>query len=431
MGRLPLEGIRIINLGIVWAGPYGAMLLCDMGAEVIRIDALQQRDFTRPSPVSSLLPKTVLAGLPGAAFPDRDPGERPWDRGSTFNYGLRGNLSMTVDLRRPEGRDIFLRLAKISDVVYENGVQVMAKLGLTYDVIKEANPQIIMLSFPGYGIEGPYKHFKGYGANVEALVGHTWLRGYPDSDPTETSSIYHGDPAAGASAAFALLSALYHRRKTGEGQFIDMAQSENVIHHLSQAVMDFSMNGRVQGTMGNRDPSRAPQGAYRCQGNDSWIAISVGSDAEFVALCRAMGQPELAGDPRFADVVSRYHNQDALDQIISAWTQQGEHYALFQRLQREGVIAGPILTHAEVLQDPHMEARGFFEVVTHPVAGTHPHAGPAFDFSNTPLHIRGPAPSLGQHNEYVYKQLLGYSDAEYAHLVEEKHIGDAYLPGVV
>jgi crotonobetainyl-CoA:carnitine CoA-transferase CaiB-like acyl-CoA transferase len=307
----------------------------------------------------------------------------------------------------------------------------MEKLGLTYPVLKEANPKIIMISFPGYGIDGPYSHYKGYGANVEAVVGHTWLRGYPDSDPTETYAVYHADPAAGASAAFALLAALYHREQTGEGQFINMAQSENVINHFSQAVMDFSMNGRVQNSLGNRDPSRAPQGAYPCQGEDAWIAISVEDDEEFAALCKVMGKPELASDERFADVASRHQNHDELDEIISAWTKDREHFELFHQLQREGVTAGPILTAAEVLEDPHLNDRGYFETITHPVAGTHPHPGPVFDFSATPLHIRGPAPCLGEHNEYVYKDIIGVSDEEYTQLVEEKHIGDSYLPGVI
>lgn len=262
---------------------------------------------------------------------------------------------------------------------------------------------------------------------MEAVVGHTWLRTYPDSDPTSTTSVFLADAAGGASAAFAVLVALRSRLKTGRGQYIDMSQAENVVHSLSQAVMDYSMNGRVQESWGNRHPSRAPQGVYRCAGDDMWVVISCGSDQEFKALCEAMGQPSLAEDPRFAASLSRHRHQDDLDPIIAAWTANKDHYQVFHLLQQVGVPAGPVLTTAELFQDPHLQARGFWESVTHPDAGTHVNPGPIIEMTKTPLHIRAAPPLLGQHNAYVYKELLGYSGAEYEQLVQEDFIGDTYI----
>lgn len=421
---LPLEGIRIIDFSIVWAGPYATLLLGDMGAELIRVDSLQHPDVNSRGPIR--LPATASQGAMGTRYPNRTPGDKPWERTNTWNYAHRHKKSVTIDLSRPSGLEIMARLIKVSDAILDNNAAgTLQKLGLTYELARAANPQIVMIQCPGYGMGGPYQYFKGYGANLEALCGHTLLRGYPDMDPSTTYPVYHADPAAGASIAFAIISALHYRNQTGEGQYIDMAQIENVIHHLGPAVMDYAMNQRVQGTLGNRDPS-CVQGVYRCQGEDAWVAISIGDDEEWEALCRAMGRPELAQDPRFADAVSRYRNHDAFDAIVSEWTADKDHYDIFFLLQDEGVTAAPVLHPREAFTDPHLKERGFFEIVVNPASGVWPHAGPAFDMSKTPIRIRQRAPLLGEHNEYVYKELMGYSQEEYDRLVEEKHIGNLY-----
>ncbi|HLC29626.1 MAG TPA: CoA transferase [Dehalococcoidia bacterium] len=424
--KLPLEGIRVIDMTVVWAGPFATVLLGDMGAELIRVDSLQYADVnTRGQPI---VPPAMLASGMGQGYPNRDPGPRPWNRHAQFNQTGRHKKSFTVDLKRPKGREIFFRLVQQSDIFIENNAaDVIENLDITYEVLSKVNPQLIMMSLPAFGRTGPYKHFKAYGVNMEAVVGHTWLRTYTDSDPTSTTAAFLADAAGGASAVFAALSALHYRMKTGRGQNIDMSQSENVMHCLSQAVMDYSMNGRVQGTMGNGDPARAPQGAYPCAGEDSWVAISCGDDEEFKALCAVMGQPSLAEDPRFADSLSRYRNQDALDPIIGAWTADRVHYEVFHTLQKAGVTAGPILKIAEVFHDPHLLERGFWETVTHPEAGTHVNPGPIIEMTKTPLHIRSAPPLLGEHNEYVYKDILGYAEAEYQQLIAEDFIGDTYI----
>lgn len=426
MAKLPLEGIRIIDMGIIWAGPFSTIMLADMGAEVILVESLQHFNQTRGNapypPEAAMRSETVGSSYVNHGFGP----ERPYNCYATFNYGERNKLSATLDLTRPKGREILLRLVKISDVFMENNAYgTMPKLGVTYEVLRAARPDIIMLAFPGYGNTGPYRHFKGLGANVEALVGHTWLRGYPDSDPSTTYSVYHADPAAGATAAFAVLAAIHHRRKTGQGQYIDMSQAENVIHHLSQAVMDYSMNGRGQGTLGNRDPSMV-QGCYRCAGEDKWLVLSLEDDEEFVALGHLMGKPGLAQDPRFADAVSRYHNHDALDTIISAWTADKDHYELFHLLQRAGIPAGPVVDFGEVLHEPHLRARNFFLRTTHPDAGTHDYAGHLFRLSEGQPPNK-PAPTLGQHNDYVYRELLGMAEEEYQQLRAEDYTGEVPL----
>ncbi|MCX6024447.1 MAG: CoA transferase [Chloroflexi bacterium] len=307
-----------------------------------------------------------------------------------------------------------------------NAAQVVEHLHIDYPDLVKVNPNLIMLRFPGFGITGPYRHYKGYGANVEAVVGHTHLRGYRDADPLETSPIYHGDPTAGAHGAFAVLAALAARRRTGQGQLIDMSQAESVVHHLAHAFMDYSMNQRVQEPWGNRHPSMAPHNVYPCAGDDRWIAIAVPSDPVFAALCRVMGAEGLAQDPRYAAGPDRYRNQDELDPVIAAWTRPQDNRALMELLQAEGVPAVIVSDQREMLDDPHLKARGFFQEVTHPAAGTHFYPGPFAKLSGTPLSIRTPAPTLGQHNVEVFQGIVGLRDEEYAQLHDAGVIAETY-----
>jgi len=427
MAKLPLEGIRIIDVCVVWAGPFATMLLGDLGAEVIRVESLQHF----PTATRGTLPRphpSQMSGLYGARFPDREAGERPWNREATFNGTGRNKLSMTVDIDRPKGVEIFKQLVKISDVLVENNAfGVMERHGLGYSVLEKVNPGLIMVSAPGYGNSGPHKNYMGFGANIEALVGHTWLRLYRDLPPSETSSVFHLDATAGACIAFSVIAALYQRHRTGKGQFIDVAQAETIIPQMGQAVMDYTINGRDQTTLGNRDPSMAPQGCYRCSGDDKWAVISIENDKQWQDLCRVIGKPELALDHRFADVAGRYESQDALDRILEEWTFQHTHYEVMHLLQEEGIPAGPVMEPGDCLADPHLKERGFYEVITHPEAGTHPYPGFLWKMSQTPSTVRRPPPCLGEHNPYVYKQLLNVSDEEYAKLEQEQHIGEEYV----
>src|SRR3954464_9386481 len=351
MAKLPLEGIRVIDMCVVWAGPFGSALLGDLGAEVIRVETVQYWDVNNRIPGNP-------EGMRERGATDVAPDATPWDTSPNANSVGRNKRSVTIDLRRPEGQEVFHRLVGVSDIFIENNSpDFVEKAALIYEVLSKVNPKLIMCSMPAFGTYGPYSRFRAFGANMEAVVGHSLLRGYTDTDPTANTGVFLADACGGATAAFGLMTALYHRNKTGVGQFIDMSQAENVSHTLSQAVMDYSMNGRVQTTLGNRDEARAPQGAYRCSGEDNWIALSCGSDEEFAGLCRAMGRPLLAQDPRYADSLSRLQNQDALDEEIEAWSNGVEHFAAFHRLQNEGVPSAPVLTPAEVAADPQLQSR--------------------------------------------------------------------------
>lgn len=426
MARLPLEGIRVVAVSVVWAGPFCTSILADWGAEVIRVESLKHFTFlTRGFPMIRPT-KEIIRAKPQwtMAYPDWDPGEKPWNRYAVFQAHGRNKKSCSMEITTPRGLDLFKKLIAKSDVFVENNPpDTMEKMGISYEALKEVKPDLIMISMPGYGSTGPNKNYRALGANLDESAGHTWLRGYRDTDPSSASLILFSDATSGAHAAFAVLSALRYRKRTGKGQFIDMGQTETLMPFLAEATLDYTMNGRVAGSMGNRHPSMAPHGCYRCRGEDRWITIAVATDKEWQALCKAMGRPELAGDERFADSASRHRHQDALDPIIEAWTSQHDHYALMLDLQKEGIAAGAVLDDRDAYNDPHLKERRFFEKVTHPDAGTHLYPGLMWKASETPNGIRTPPVGLGEHNEYVYKEILGVSDAEYGELAQEGQIG--------
>jgi crotonobetainyl-CoA:carnitine CoA-transferase CaiB-like acyl-CoA transferase len=434
MSRLPLEGIRVVDITVVWAGPFATQLLADWGAEVIRVENINHFTYlTRGFPGIRPTKEMVRANPTWiTAYPDWDPGERPWNRFPIFQAHARNKLSCTMDIRRPKGRELFLKLVEKSDIFIENNPpETIEKLGITYESLKEVKPDIIMISMPGYGSTGPYRNFRALGVNLDDAGGHTWLRRYRDSDPSTASTILFSDATAGAHAAFAALAALRFRNRTGRGQFIDLAQVETLMPYLSEAIMDYTMNQRVQDTYGNRHPFMAPHGCYRCKGEDRWVVICVGSDDEWEALCKVLGKPDLSKDERFSDAISRYRNQDMIDQIIEDWTKDKDPYQVMFTLQNAGIAAGAVLDDRDALNDPHLNERGFFQELTHPDTGTHLYPGIMWKMSKTPNAIRTPPCCLGEHNEYVYKKILGISDEEYHELEKEGHIGTEPAPGVV
>ena len=428
--RPPLAGVRILDLGIIYAGPYGSMLLADWGAEVIRLENVnvfqpQTRGYQpRPS-------RDLVEALKGwrYGYPNYDPGPRPWNRHPLFHSNGRNKLSMTVDLRKPEGLDIYRRLIRISDVFMENNVpSTVERLGVVdYDTLRRENPGLIMLRMPAFGINGPYKNYRALGMHMEGAVGHTWVRGYTDSDPSMRGDIVAADATAGLAAAFAVVLALRHRRRTGQGQLIELATAENFIPFVSDSIMDYSMNGRVQGSLGNRHRWMAPHGCYPCQGEDRWIAIAVATDQQWQALCRVMGDPPWCSDERFADSHSRWRNQDQLDDHLAAWTRGQDATALMLRLQEHGVPAGHVANEHDVVTDPHLRARGFFQNLPHAEAGAYDYPATLWRVDGERNPLRLPPPLLGEHNEYVYKELLGYSDEDYRRLEAEGHVGMDYV----
>lgn len=437
MRKLPLEGVRVVAMPVVLAGPFATMLLADLGAEVILVESVHHfPPITRgymPRPPQGLVPTTgaTFGGSGGMqTYFDHWAGDRPWDRFVLFHALGRNKLSCCIDLTRPEGVGVFKRLIEVSDVFLEsNAPAAIEKLGLTYDVLKEVKDDIIYLRMPALGCSGPHKYCALFGAQLQSLAGHTWLTRYPDLDYTTTQSlIYHCDASSGASAAFAILCALIYRRRSGKGQFIDLSQLETVIPHLGESIMDFTMNGRIQEPLGNRHQTMAPHGVYRCRGEDRWAVISVSSDDEWQGLCRALGNPPWCAEERFSTVEGRRENQDELDKYIEEWTGRHDNYEVMHILQKEGVAAGPVMDQRDAFHDAHLQCRGFFELVRHREAGTHMYPGMLFKMSRTPLSIRRPPPCLGEHNDYVFRDIIGMSESEISELEKEQIIGgDEYI----
>ena len=429
--RLPLEGIRILGITEIWVGPYVELLFGDMGAESIRIESTQR--FPGSTRGTQAHPSKEMATRQGSigGYANDDPGERPWNRNVGFNAIGRNKKGMTVDITTPEGLEIFKRLVKVSDVVLNNNVPgTMEKLGITYEMLKKEKPDVIYARIAGFGGYGPYSGYRMIGATLEGVLGHSLLRGYPDMDPsTGVPSRATADMSGGVQISFGILAALHHRDKTGEGQELDFSMSEILVSYLPQAFMDYTMNGRVQDNLGNRDPVAAPCGNYRCKGEDRWVSITVFNDEEWAGFSRAVGE-EWVRDERFASQSVRYQHQDELDELINGWTQERDFYEVMEMMQKEGVAAGPVLDARDMFNDPHLQARGFHEEGYQEETGTFKYPGMLFKLSKTPGSIRRGPVRLGEDNEYVYKELIGVSDAEYEELVRTGHIGMDFAPHI-
>ncbi len=397
---MPLDGIRVIDLTMVWAGPFGARLLGDYGAEVIKIEAPKQWDLLRS-----------LGQIPRE--------EHHWyNKSAYFNHNNRDKYAAALDLGDARGREVLLKLVAASDVVVENfRSDVMDNLGLSYDAVREANPRIIYVSMPGHGKTGPEKDFVAYGSNVEQLAGLVSLSGYEGDEPMKTGFSY-GDPMAGTALVGAVAVALRQRSRTGEGAYVELAQRENLTMFVGEHLVDYSMNGELRPPLGNKHTFLAPHNRYASAGEDRWIAIACETDAQFAGLAKAIGMPELAAEERFATNAARKANEAALDAIIEGWTSVRGHYEAMHHLQRFGVPAGAVLTTPELLADPQLRSREAWVSHTHPDAGTWEMEAPPWKLSRTPGHIRMPAPGFAQHNSYVFRDVLGMSEGEVAALYE-------------
>ena len=430
MARLPLEGLRVLEITVVWAGPYCGSFLADLGAEVIRVESTKTfvplSRGAAPHPSQEVIDNLPLysGGVPGGI-----PGERPFNRSPMFNSHARNKRSVTVNLLDPGGREIFDRLVAISDVLVENNpTETMEKLGISYESLKAVKDDIIMLRMPAYGSTGPYRDFRAHGVHIEGVVGHTMLRGYEDTDPSYNTTVLMSDAAAGAQGAFAVLAALHHRKRTGQGQLVELGQAENVFPFLGEYYLDYLMNGRTHGPTGNRHPS-ALQNCYPCAGENRWVVITVYDNHQWRALCEIINAPDLAADPQLSDPAARHARQDEIDQRIAAWTRTQTPDSAMRALQQRGIPAGAVMNQADAFADPHIQSREFFQEAYQEDCGTHLYPGPLYKMSATPLGIRRGPVMFGQDNEYVYRELLGYSAEEYAALEAAGHIGTDYVVG--
>ncbi len=394
MAKAPLAGIRVADFCWAWAGPYGALQLAHLGAEVIRIEST-----TRMCP-SRLIP------------PWADNKQGGYNRSGYFNQYNQGKRSLTLNLKTPEGLDIAKKLVAKSDIVIENfAAGIMDKMGLGYKVLSAMKPNLIMASLSGYGATGPESSYVSYGPPQVALSGMASLTGYRGGQPLQAGFSY-GDPNGGIHGTFAIMCALLHRAKTGEGQYIDLSQREACAMLLPDALMEFAMNGTQPPRNGNRDLYLAPHGVFRAKGHDRWVSIAVRNDDEWRQLCSVMGRPELAADARFATLAARKENEDALETIVTAWTQERAPEEATQKLQEAGIPSYPSLDGRDMLANPQAEARDFFVEFDHPEVGTRRHLGVPWQMSRTPTKVQRPAPMLGEATDYVLTEIVGLSSAE-------------------
>ena len=411
-----LEGLRILDLSQVAAGPYATMFLGFMGAEVIKIESLSRMDINRGK------------ARPGPddlrVYPNGDPGERPWNRTAHHVHRNINKRSLTIDLATDQGRELFLDLVKVCDVLVENyRGSVMDRLGLGYDTVSSQNPQLIYLKISSQGATGPEANYGSLGSTLEQTGGLASITGYEDGLPLLTNLVYP-DPVVGILSFGALMTALRSRLKAGKGCLVDLSQREVTTMLLGESILDFSVTGRIAGTMENLHRDMSPHGVYPCLGEDMWVAIAVGTEDEWRGLCMALGDSELASDNRFCDRESRHANQNELDAIIALWTSEQDHYEAMHRLQSQGVPSAPVLNGNEVIIDPHLESRGFWDVVDHPETGPYKQVTTPWLLSKSPRGIPKPAPDLGEHNHQVLTELLGLSEHEIADLITNGITGD-------
>ena len=338
-----------------------------------------------------------------------------------------GRHRRTLDLSKPTGREAFLRAVEAADVIVENNApSTLPKLGLDWDTLHRRNGRLIMVRMPPLGLDGPYRDYIGFGAHFEALSGLTGIRGYRDSDSTSTTAVFHMDPASGAMGALGVMMALRRREETGEGCLIELPQAENMLQHIGEFLIEGGRSNREFPQNGNRHPNRAPQGCYRCAGDDEWVVISVGSDVEWAGLVRAMGSPEWARQSTLADLAGRHRHHDEVDARIEAWTAAQTARVVFITCQEHGVPAGPVLKESACYSDPQLRARGFFRENGSEDAGTHDYPGHLWHWTGPALRW-DPIMRMGADNEFVFREVLEFSDAEYAALIDDGHLSLDYL----
>jgi benzylsuccinate CoA-transferase BbsF subunit len=394
----PLAGIRVCDFTWVWAGPFCTLQLAHLGADVIKIESSRRVDTVR-----AFVPADDVPGINRAGY---------------FNQYNQGKRSIQLDLTSEEGREVARRLVAESDIVVENfSAGVMKRMGLDYDSLRQIKPDLIMISLSGYGATGPLSPYISYGPAQVPMSGLASLTGYVGGPPNEVGVSY-GDPNGGIHGTVAILAALWHRQRTGEGQYIDQSQWESAIAILPEGIMAEVINGRQPERMGNRSVSMAPHGIFRAAGEDEWVSIACTSDGDWAALCRAMERSDLAADARFSTVAARKQNEDALEAEVTAWTSGRDRWQITRALQAAGVAAFPAMTSKDLVEDAHLRERGIFVELEHPEVGVRTHVGIPWQMSGTPCAVEQPAPLLGQHTDEVLRTVLRMPDAEIAGLRE-------------
>jgi crotonobetainyl-CoA:carnitine CoA-transferase CaiB-like acyl-CoA transferase len=412
---LPLKGLRVVDLSRVFAMPYAAAFLADLGAEVIKVEGC-----------GFLAADTRLGGPFGGPWADDVPGDLHWERNGVFHVLNRGKRSVTLDLNQTDGLDALKKLIATSDVVVENFTpRVMRKFGLDYPNMRELRADIIMLSNTGYGHSGPFSHYGAMAASLEPTHGCGAFIGYEGGAPNKIGNSYT-DFLASWTALYSVMAALLYRKRTGNGLWIDLAMYQVGTAFMGEGLLDYAFNGRISRRMGNRHEFHAPHNTYACRGEDRWVTIAVTDEEQWRALCEVMKAPALAHDQRFASSLARVKNVDALDEIVNAWTSPLDHYDVAHRLQAAGVPAGPVLDARDLFTDPHLAVRKFFDPVQHPPetgVGCRPQLGRPWRFSAFEVPTPAPGPRLGEANEEVLGGLLGLNETQLAAMAGAGVIG--------
>jgi crotonobetainyl-CoA:carnitine CoA-transferase CaiB-like acyl-CoA transferase len=399
-GTGPLAGLRVIDFGHVWAGPYCAALLADMGAEVIKIESHQRVDIHRRQ----------------GPYPERRPG---LNRSGVWNTQNRGKRSVSLNLSTPRGRELARDLVAKSDVAIENFAPgVMQRLGLDYAALSEVNPGLVMASLSAFGQDGPQKGYVGYGPSLDAWAGLDRMTAYHHGGPNALGGMFP-DTSSAIHGAAAILAALHERERTGKGCHIDVSELEVSILLLGDLVAE-SLNGAEVQRLGNSDAHHFPHGCYACAGEDAWIAVSVPDAEAWRGLCRLLGRSDWDADKRLATSEGRRALAGAIEGAISAWARDREAGAAMRELQASSVPAAVANTARTLLGDPQLAARGFFQVVEHPETGPQPLYGPIWRFDGEARRIDRHAPLLGADNDYVLGTLLGLAPEAIAALAAEK-----------
>ncbi len=394
-----LEGLKILDFSWVITGPLATKYFGDHGAQVIRIESTHRLDILRPYPPYT----NNISGV---------------NRSGTFSVLNSSKYGMTLNLRHPRGVEVAKRLVAWSDVVIENFMAgMMENWGLAYDDLKKVKPDIIMVRASLQGQTGPYAQQAGFGTMLQAAAGFTYFVSWPDRSPVGSTAPWT-DFSAAWTVAIAVMGALDYRRRTGKGQYIDLSQLEATLPWFSPAILDYTANGRIQAPMGNRHPYAAPHGAYRCQGDDRWCAIAVFTDEEWAAFCQVIGNPQWTEDTRFTSLLARKKNEDELDGLVEEWTINHPPEEVMSLMQRAGVAAAVVEDGHDLYLDPQLEHRHHFWMLEHPEMGTTAYDSPSFRLSKTPAQLEMPAPCVGQHTEYVCREILGMSDEDFINLLE-------------
>lgn len=402
-----LQGCRVLDFGTAWAGCIPGHILADFGAEVIKIESQERVDLLRYGPG----PNAPMRGKPWQQARECN----PW-----FHTVNRGKLGVTINFTTERGAALIRDLVRKSDVVIDNFTpEVLRKYNLHYETLVTVKPDLIMLSTSVAGQHGPYRDTRAYAFNLHALSGFSSLIGFPEDTEPRHIDIAYADWNAGMFGTYAILLALYHRQRSGAGQFIDLSAWEATTTLLAEGIVENTMNRHVPGPQGNRHPAMAPHGYYPCRGDDVWLALAIRSEQEWHTLCTLMEYPALEVDPRFGDMYQRVTHHQELDQEVAAWTRTQDVEDLTRRLQEVGIAAMPLRTVAGRYHDPHLIARQTHVAIDHPGSGRELLHMVPWHLSDTPPYPRGPAPQVGEHNAYVLGELLGLSAAEQEQLAAE------------